>query len=230
MYHRVCPLTEGEARNELTRDLTVLPEDFEAQVKHLSENGFAILSAYDVQRALLEGTPLPEKAVALTFDDGYRDNFEHAFPILKKYGASATIFLVRNTVDGPRHLTWSMIREMCPDGVTYGSHSVSHADLPSLSDALLDYELIESKWFLESGLKATVSTLAYPAGRFDDRVVQHVRSAGYLTAWDKGGGAVRPGDDPYRLPRVRVHGKTTIEDFERKAWSGFWERRIEQAS
>jgi len=58
-----------------------------------------LLSVYDVQNALLTGGKLPEKAVALTFDDGYRDNFEHAFPILKKYGAGATIFLVKETVD-----------------------------------------------------------------------------------------------------------------------------------
>lgn len=226
MYHRVCPLTDAEARSPLTRDLTVLPEDFEAQVKHLSENGFTMLSVYDVQKALLEGGTLPEKSVALTFDDGYRDNFEHAFPILRKYGASATIFLVKNTVDGPRHLTWPMIHAMRPHRVEYGSHTVSHADLPSLDDARLDHELVESRRFLEAGLEGRVTSLAYPAGRFDDRVVDHVRRAGYLSAWKKGGGPVRPGDDPLRLPRVRVHGQTSQRDFERKVWSGFWTMRI----
>lgn len=230
MYHRVCPLTEKEARNELTRDLTVLPHDFEEQMKHLADNGFAILSAYDVQRALLMGSGLPEKAVALTFDDGYRDNFEHAFPILKKYGASATIFLVKNTVNGPRHLSLSMLREMRPNKVDYGSHTVSHADLPSLNTELLDFELRESKRFLEDNLNEPITSLAYPAGRFDDRVVEHVQRAGYLTAWDKGGGAVRPGDDPFRLPRVRVHGNTSLKDFERKVWSGYWERKMERDS
>lgn len=228
MYHRVCPLTEQEARNRLTRDLTVLPVDFELQIKHLSENGFTLLSVYDVQHALLTGGKLPEKAVALTFDDGYRDNFEHAFPILRKYGASATIFLVKNTVDGPRHLTWDMIRRMRPGGIRYGSHTVSHAHLPALDDARLDHELVESKRFLEAGLRESVTSLAYPAGRFDDRVVGRVQAAGYLTAWDKGGGPVQPGDDPFRLPRVRVHGQTTMADFERKVWSGYWARLMAQ--
>lgn len=226
MYHRVCPLTEREARSPLTRDLTVLPEDFERQVKHLSDNGFILLSVYDVQTALLTGGKLPEKAVALTFDDGYRDNFEHAFPILKKYGASATIFLVKNTVDDPRHLTWDMIRKMQTERVRYGSHTVSHADLTSLDLPRLDFELVESKRFLESGLGDGVTSLAYPAGRFDDRVVSRVQAAGYLTAWDKGGGPVMPGDDPFRLPRVRVRGQTSMADFERKVWSGYWARKI----
>ena len=227
MYHRVCPLTDREASNELTRDLTVLPEDFEQQVKHLSDQGFAILSVYDVQNALLSGGKLPEKAAALTFDDGYRDNFEHAFPILRKYGASATIFLVKNTIDGPRHLTWNMIRKMRPKGVRYGSHTVSHPDLTSLSNDALDSELVESKRFIENGLCEPVTSLAYPAGKFDDRVVLHACNAGYLTAWDKGGGPVRPGDNPLRLPRVRVHGQTSMREFERKVWSGYWERKIE---
>jgi peptidoglycan/xylan/chitin deacetylase (PgdA/CDA1 family) len=226
MYHRVCPLSEQEAKSPLTRDLTVLPEDFEQQVKHLVDNGFVLLSVYDVQSALLSDGKLPEKAVALTFDDGYRDNFEHAYPILKKYRASATIFLVKNTVDDPRHLTWEMIRGMRKQQVRYGSHTVSHADLVAVDQNQLDDELCESKRFLESGLGEPVTSLAYPAGRFDDRVVERVRVAGYLTAWDKGGGPVTPGDDPFRLPRVRVHGRTSMEDFERKVWSGFWMRKM----
>ncbi len=230
MYHRVCPLTELEAKSPLTRDLTVLPEDFEQQIKHLSDNGFVLLSVYDVQTALLTGGKLPEKAVALTFDDGYRDNFDHAFPILSKYRASATIFLVKNTVDDAKHLTWEMIRRMRSDNVRYGSHTVSHPDLTSLDDIQLDYELVESKRFLESKLREPVTALAYPAGRFDKRVTTQARSAGYLTAWDKGGGPVRPGDDPFRLPRVRVHGQTSLRDFERKAWSGYWERKIDSAT
>jgi peptidoglycan/xylan/chitin deacetylase (PgdA/CDA1 family) len=229
MYHRVSPLTVVEEKNELVRDLTVLPEDFEAQVAHLRREGYALLSVYDVQKALLENEPLPERAVAITLDDGYRDNFEHAFPILQRHGASATIFLVKDTVDSPRHLTWEQILTMRPAGVRYGSHTVSHADLPSLEDGALDFELKESKSFLERGLREVVSSLAYPAGKFDDRVVDHVRQAGYLTAWMKGGGPVRPGDDPFRLPRVRVHGRTDIRDFRRKVSSGVWAMRIEAA-
>lgn len=227
MYHRVSPLSEQEAKSPLVRDLTVLPEDFEEQIRYLTENGYALLSVYDIQHALLNGEPLPKKAVAITLDDGYRDNFDNAFPILKKYGASATIFLVKNTVETANHLTWPQIREMRSSGVRYGSHTVSHADLPGLDDRGLDYELAESRQYFEAGLKEAVTSLAYPAGRFDERVVDHVRTVGYLTAWKKGGGPVRPSDDPFRLPRVRVHGRTTMRDFERKVTSGYWTMRME---
>jgi len=118
-----------------------------------------------------------------------------------------------------------MIRGMREKRIRYGSHTVTHPDLTSIGERRLDYELTESKRFLESELREPVTSLAYPAGRFDDRVVKHVRMAGYLTAWDKGGGPVTPSDDPYRLPRVRVHGRTSINDFERKVWSGYWLRK-----
>jgi peptidoglycan/xylan/chitin deacetylase (PgdA/CDA1 family) len=226
MYHRIDRLTESEQKSPLARDLTVSPEDFEAQVKLLVDNGFSILTVDDVQAALLNHTELPERAVAITMDDGYQDNFDQAFPILKKYGVPATIFLVGQTVETPRHLSWSNIAEMSVAGVRYGSHTMSHPDLPLLTDDRLDHELKGSKDFFEAKLGETVDTLAYPAGRFDDRVVTHVQLAGYRTAWDKGGGPVMPGDDPFRLPRVRVNGSTTLEDFKRKVWSGHWAIRM----
>lgn len=230
MYHRVSPLTEAEAQNPLTRDLTVLPEDFEAQIRFLADEGYALLSVYDVQRALLEREPLPEKAVAITLDDGYRDNFEHAFPILRRYGASATVFLVQKTVGDARHLDWRQIRQMRIGGVRYGSHSATHADLTTLDDSALESELLGSRRFLEAGLLEPVTSLAYPAGRFDDRVAEAAREFGYLTAWKKGGGPVRPGDDLLRLPRVRVHGKTDMRDFRRKVSSGVWALRMKSAA
>jgi peptidoglycan/xylan/chitin deacetylase (PgdA/CDA1 family) len=112
MYHRICNLTEREARSPLMRDLTVSPANFEAQVCYLVENGFAILSVKEVEDALREGRPLPERAVALTMDDGYRDDFTCAFHILRKYGVPATVFLVTSVVGDGRHLSWDDARVM----------------------------------------------------------------------------------------------------------------------
>src|SRR5262249_51643809 len=98
MYHRICDLTPREVRSPLLRDLTVAPADLGRQMSYLVENGFALLLAREVEDAVREGKPLPEKAVAVTMDDGYKDNFEQAFPILDRYGLPATIFLVTSTV------------------------------------------------------------------------------------------------------------------------------------
>lgn len=220
MYHRVCALSEREARSPLLRDLTVSPQDFERQVKYLSDHGFVFLKASQVEEALNQHEPLPEKAVALTMDDGYRDNFTDAFPILRKYRAAATIFLVTNTVDTPGHVAWDDVAVMRQQDVGYGSHTVHHYDLTDLPEAQLDYELRESKRVLEERLAEPVSDVAYPSGAYNALVVARTRCAGYRAGWKKGGGPVQPGAEPFLLPRVRVRGDTTMEEFKRMVWSG----------
>ncbi|MCH9044927.1 MAG: efflux RND transporter permease subunit, partial [SAR324 cluster bacterium] len=86
-----------EALSPLLRDLTVSPAGCERQIAYLVEEGFTFLFAREVEQAVREGTRLPEKSVAITLDDGYIDNFEQAYPILKKYGAKATIFMTTVT-------------------------------------------------------------------------------------------------------------------------------------
>jgi peptidoglycan/xylan/chitin deacetylase (PgdA/CDA1 family) len=222
MYHRVADLTEKEARSPLMRDLTVSPADFEAQIKHLVDNGFTFLLARDVESAVKAGRPLPEKADAITMDDGYKDNFEQAFPILRKYRVPATIFLVTNTVDTGGHLSWDDVIVMHRAEVGYGSHTVHHYELPSLSEPQMDFELRESKRVIEEKLFERITAVAYPSGKYNRLVAQRTEAAGYLAGWKKGGGPVQPGTDMYLLPRVRVNGGSTMADFRRKVWSGVY--------
>ena len=219
MYHRICDLTPREARNQLTFDLTVTPANFEAQVRYLKAQGFTFLTAREVERAIRERTALPEKSVVLTMDDGYQDNFAQAFPILSKYGARATIFLVTNTVETAGHLSWGEVQAMRPQ-VGYGSHTVHHYDLTQLPPNQLDYELVVSKRVLEGRLGEAVPDIAYPSGAYNAAVVARTRAAGYLAGWKKGGGPATPGDEPYLLPRVRVRGCTTMARFRQMVWSG----------
>jgi peptidoglycan/xylan/chitin deacetylase (PgdA/CDA1 family) len=229
MYHRVCDLTEREARSPLMRDLTVSPKDFEQQIRYLVENGFTFLLAREVEQAVREQRALPEKAVAITLDDGYKDNFEHAFPILRRYNVPATIFLVTNTVDTAGHLSWDDVLIMHKEQVGYGSHTVSHPDLTTLPLPQLDAELVESKRILEDRLFERITAVAYPAGQYNRLVAERTKAAGYLAGWKKGGGPVQPHAEPFLLPRLRVHGRTQQKDFERKVWSGIWARRMASA-
>ncbi len=220
MYHRISDLSDKERLSPLMRDLTVSPADFDRQVRYLVDNGFAPLLAREVEEAVINGRKLPEKSVAITMDDGYKDNFDQAFPILQKYRVPATIFLVTNTVDTAGHLSWDDVALMHGRQVGYGSHTVHHYDLPDLSIFQIDYELRESRRVLESRLVETISSVAYPSGRYNQTVVERARAAGYLAGWKKGGGPVQPGAEVYLLPRVRVNGGSTMADFQRKVWSG----------
>lgn len=224
MYHRVCDLSPKEARSPLLRDLTVAPAEFEREVEYLVRNGFTLLLAREVEAAVREGRALPEKAVAVTMDDGYRDNFERAFPVLRRYGLPATLFLVTGTVGTVGHVSWDDVAIMHGERVGYGSHAVHHYDLTLLPLAQLDEELRESKRVLEERLVERISAVAYPAGRYNRTVAERARAAGYLAGWKKGGGPVQPGDDPYLLPRVRVRGETTMAEFRKAVWSGVFAR------
>lgn len=227
MYHRVCDLTEVEARSPLMRDLTVSPKDFEAQIRYLVEKGFTFLLARDVEQAVREHRALPQKAVAITLDDGYKDNFEQAFPILRRYKVPATIFLVTSTVGTAAHLSWDDVLVMHKEHVGYGSHTVHHPDLTTLPLPKLDNELTESKRVLEDQLFERITAVAYPAGQYNKLVAERTRAAGYLAGWKKGGGPVQPDAEPFLLPRLRVHGRTQQKDFERKVWSGIWAQRMQ---
>jgi peptidoglycan/xylan/chitin deacetylase (PgdA/CDA1 family) len=194
----------------------VSPEEFEKQIKYLVDEGFTFLFAREVEQAVREGTELPMNAVAITLDDGYLDNFQEAYPILKKYGAKATIFMTTVNLTRSERLNAEQLVEMRKDQVRYGSHTVHHYDLTALDPAILDFELVESKRVLEEILDEEIDSLAYPAGSYDQTVVVHAYKAGYRAGWKKGGGMVTPDEDLMLLPRVRVSGRHGMSDFERK--------------
>lgn len=222
MYHRVCNLTPEEERSPIMRDLTVSPKDFEQQLNYMKTAGFTFLHVSEVQNAIKSGSPLPEKAVAITLDDGYADNFTEAFPLLKKYGAKATVFMVTNNFERPGRLSWLNAKLMVKNAVGFESHTISHPDLSTLCRERVSFELSESKKVLERGLGQPITALAYPAGAFNPMVEVVAEQVGYLSAWKKGGGVVRPShsSNMYELPRVRVHGRTDIEKFKTRVNSG----------
>jgi peptidoglycan/xylan/chitin deacetylase (PgdA/CDA1 family) len=213
MYHHISELTSEESRNPILRDLTVSPKDFDEQMQYLAEHEFRVISTEEIDEAVQNHLPLPEKAVAITFDDGYKDFASQALPILRKYGFTATVFPVTSMIGTPNHINWEDIETASREGMDFGSHTVHHFDLTMLSTYQLDYELHESKNSLEDELEQSVSTLAYPDGKCDRSVAEAARAAGYDAAWMKCGGPVRPSDDLFFLPRMRVPGEINIDAF-----------------
>lgn len=202
MYHSV---DRGEKLLEgYDGKLIVSPETFRKQMKFLRDWNYKVIPLADFMEKIKAGERIPRKTVAITFDDGYRDNYLYAYPVLKEYGLPATIFVLVNFI-GKRHfLTWEDIRSMEKDAISIGSHTLSHAWLPDLDESSLKRELLESKRILERNTGQKIETLSYPLGAFNGKVKSAAREAGYIGAVATSPGRKKPKDDPYALKRVRI--------------------------
>jgi peptidoglycan/xylan/chitin deacetylase (PgdA/CDA1 family)/GT2 family glycosyltransferase len=221
MFHSVCaPSTRTE------NEWYIAPERFVRFMAWLAKMGYRCLSPMD----WLAGKR-PAHHIMLTFDDGYDDFYSEAFPVLERFGLRATVFVVvdrigkSNTWDenlrirSRRLLTLQEIRELHRHGVTFGSHSLTHADLTLLSDGALCREVSESKSRLEDLLGSEVTSFAYPGGCVNARVRAAVCEAGY-----KIGMSIRSGlnlwEDPLWMRRVNMSDRDTSWSFAFKVAKG----------
>ncbi|MCP5548719.1 MAG: polysaccharide deacetylase family protein [Akkermansiaceae bacterium] len=229
MYHMVRDPLPGGRFNKMR----VSPALFRRQVEWLAKDGwtFCFLSE------LLENPSSAPKRVALTFDDGYRDNLTNALPVLREFHAKATLFPVVKRDEG---YDWSTqkkashgggelgrepklsddeIREMLASGlVELGGHSLTHANLPALGDDEARREIAGCKEQLEATFGVRVPTFCYPFGLFGDREARLCREAGYLgaTTTEQGVGM----DDPFALPRIKVSGSEGMFAFRLRLRTG----------
>lgn len=221
MYHKVSP---DSFRNG--PGLRVTPYEFERQVKYLKESGYTAISLDEVINHREKGISLPNRPVVITFDDGYEDNYTYAFPVLKKYGYTATIFIVYNEVGGYNQwdikehntqpfklLTWEQIRTMQDYGICFESHTLSHPHLTSLTADEARKEICESKIKLEQVLGKPVNYIAYPYGQHNDQICEITRKAGYKAAVSTITGTNQQNTDRYRLKRLRVNGYLSFDNF-----------------
>jgi len=196
------------------RDLSVAPQLFAAQLDRMQAEGYSIISLYDLVAHLLAGASLPEKPVVLTFDDGYRDNYENAFPLLRERGLTATFFIVTDFIDRerPEYLTWDMVREMAAGGMSIEVHGVDHTTLRGRSQADLEYQALRSYETIQDRIGVRPRLLSYPAGEFDSKAIAMFRSANYWAAVTTIQGVTQRSEKPFELQRIRIRATTTPDD------------------
>jgi peptidoglycan/xylan/chitin deacetylase (PgdA/CDA1 family) len=211
MYHYVGDLPPGA--DAIRRGLTVSRADFTAQLNWLRAEGYRSVSLEELYLALAYGGPLPEKAVVLTFDDGYIDNFDVALPLLREYGFSGTFFVITNSVGTPGYMSWDQLRAAHRRGIEVQSHTATHPDLSKAEGARLTAELTSSRDRLRQELGETPYFLCYPAGRYDAETVNQARAAGYLMAVTTRPGSTHRSEGRFELTRVRVSGGDPLEKF-----------------
>ncbi|MBI4499387.1 MAG: polysaccharide deacetylase family protein [Chloroflexi bacterium] len=214
MYHHVGPLPADA--DALRRDLTVAPERFAEQVDYLAREGYQTMPLAQLAAALHGEAHLPPKPVVLTFDDGYRDNYDYAFPMLQRAGYTGTFFVVTGLVGHAEYLTWEQIRAMADGGMEVQSHGRDHVDMSRLSAQALERQVTESRRVLESHLGRGVRLFAYPAGRYSPEVIAALRAAGYQAAVTTRHGSTHTTAEVFALRRVRVRGSDTLPAFASK--------------
>jgi len=200
------------------KDLSVTPENFEAQLAYLKENGYTTIHLRDLAYVLAGWRNLPPKPIIITFDDGYVDNYTNAFPLLKKYGFTATFSIVTDPFDfgDPRYMSWDNIIEMHAAGMEIGAHTKRHYDLRTNDMDLLVYEILGSKEAIEARINEPVRVFVYPSGKYTPLTEKVVASANYWVALTTAYGAEETFATRFELPRIRMRGTDTIKTFAAK--------------
>ena len=189
--------------------------DFENQMQYLSK-AYNPISLERIAQCIQNGTSLPTKTIAVTFDDGYQDNYKNAYPIIKKYSIPATIFLTTGFIgtgeipawdkgyyksEETLMLSWDQVREMSDNGISFGSHTLTHPFLTRIPRKQAQREIRLSKDIIEQQIGKPVTTLVYPSGDFNSEIRGIVKEAGYSAAVSTIAGHNSAYDDVYALKR-----------------------------
>lgn len=206
-YHKV--------ENNVSNPLALSAQDFAEQMEYLYKNGYTTISPDQLLDHLQKNTPLPAKPVLITFDDGYQDNYIAAYPIMKKYGFTATIFLISDRIGHDDwYMNWDQIQEMRLSGFVFGSHTLSHVSLSEISREEALFQLVNSREGIEWKLDVPVKYFAYPSGDYNAEVEKIVQHAGYKAAFAVKFGRVEKTSDVYSLDRIPIFkSKFPFPDF-----------------
>lgn len=207
------PILTFHTLDDQSSSISFSPEVFRRGMARLHEVGYRTINLVEAIDLLRQGIPFPERSLVITFDDGYQTVYDEAYPILQRYGMSATVFLTvgkRGTTGGSgllpslkghSMLSWHHIREMHRWGIALGAHTLTHPDLTRLPLDQTESEICDSKSILEDALSAPVTCFAYPYGHHHDRIREIVRRTFDCACSDKFG-LITAGSDLYSLERV----------------------------
>jgi peptidoglycan/xylan/chitin deacetylase (PgdA/CDA1 family) len=202
MYHSVSEAPVSGNR------LAVSVDSFRRQMQFLKNHNYNVVPLEAVANLITGQKKIPAKTLAITFDDGYRDNYTNAFPILKKYNLPATMFIITNEVGRPGgdRLSWDEIKIMRDSGlIAFGSHCLGPEPLVNIkSEQDLRREIFDSKKILAERLKKEINAFSYPGGLFNDKIRQLVIDAGYKLAVTTNPGKKILNNDIFALKRLRI--------------------------
>lgn len=197
-YHNVSPEYLESALNN------VRPESFDRQMTFLKKYQYNVMSFDQYVQGVKAGKTFSRNSVIIHFDDGFEDNYFHAYPILKSYHFPASIFLISDSVGLDNFLKWDQIKIMEKNGIDFGAHTRRHAYLPDARVDVANDEIRGSKRIIEEKLGHAIKYLVYPSGGFNDGVKKIVMEAGYHAAATTNRGRDPLNRDLFELNRIRI--------------------------
>lgn len=196
MYHSI---SNSDPKN----GLLVPVNQFEEQMKWLSENGYTTM-LMDVVLDAYETGLVPEKPIAVTFDDGYSDNYYEAYPILKKYNQNATFFVITKGIDNGYYMDLDMLKEMQGNGMSIQNHTYDHREMNKISKEEQLFSIGKGKEDLTEKLGLESKFFCYPVGRYNNETLEVLKELNIKAAVTTNGGISDINDGILTLDRVRI--------------------------
>ncbi len=224
MYHRVI----NNPENEGVHGTYIYENIFREHMQYLKDKNYTVITFKDLDRIGWRNRfEKDKKYIFITFDDGYKDNYDLAFPILKEFRFKATIFLMGSSTYNEWDVKASeekefplmsveMIKEMQDYGIEFGAHTFNHPKLNTLSNEEIEHQIVDVKKPLEEKIGKEIITFAYPYGILNDYAKEMTKKAGYTFALATDSGSVCLSDDLYQIRRIAIFPNTNLFSFKRK--------------
>lgn len=207
-YHSIDPSESNE--------VILSPQKLKAQLQYIKDSGYTTLTMTELNDYISKHTPIPEKSIVITFDDGYKDNYTNAFPILKELDMKATIFVITSVIDDGYYLSKNEIKELSDYGIDIQSHTVKHLHLNTLSYEEQLQELKSSKETLEAITNKPVISVAYPFGDHDENTLKAAKASGYNLGFLTDKGLAKPTSQSISLNRIYVSSAYSMDTFKER--------------
>jgi peptidoglycan/xylan/chitin deacetylase (PgdA/CDA1 family) len=213
VYHKILAVDKqaGEKRPSLKK-FNVDPEIFKEQMSYVALNGYTVLTMRDLLQKVDEKN-MPKKPLVITFDDGWKSQYQNAIPVLSLHHFPATFYIYTGVIGSPASMSWDELKDLSVRGMEIGGHTKTHAKLTKVPLLQLHSELSESKTQLEKKLDITVTNFAYPYGMYNDLVIKAVKQAGYTSA--RTSQQIKYNDFKDRYQLNALYAPDTLEEFKR---------------
>jgi peptidoglycan/xylan/chitin deacetylase (PgdA/CDA1 family) len=211
-YHQVEPKASGR--------FSLSCKKFKEQLNYLKNAGYKSLNSDELIKILQKDLPFPEKAVLITFDDGYKTVFDYAFPIMKELGFKGIICIYPQFIGSKKAMSWREMKQLQLHGWSVESHSWTHSNLskmyakaPEVEMRFLHKEIVDSKKKIENKLGTKVKFMVWPYGVYTDRALKLAKEAGYYGAFTVDGGGNHKNISPFQIKRQVIYSNDSLKKF-----------------